>query len=71
MDTDVIFAIAGVGLTVAVINLLLNKSGRDDAALGVTLAGIIAVVLILIREISALFELLKLTFSLAAVRWIL
>ncbi len=63
METDTIFAIAGVGFTVAILNLLLSKSGRDDAALGVTLAGLVAVMLVLIKEIAALFELIRITFS--------
>lgn len=63
METDTIFAIAGVGLIVAMLNLILSKSGRDDAALGVTLAGIVAVLIVLVKEISVLMELMRVTFS--------
>ena len=63
MDTDTIFAIAGVGLTVALLNMLLSRSGRDDAALAVSIAGLVAVLFSVIREVSALFDLIKATFS--------
>ena len=38
MDVDLIFKIAAVGIIVAVINILLNRTGREDQALMVTLA---------------------------------
>lgn len=63
LETDTIFAIAGVGLIVAMLNLILSKSGRDDVALGVTLAGIVAVLIVLVKEISVLMELMRVTFS--------
>ena len=63
METDTIFAIDGVGLIVAMLNLILSKSGRDDVALGVTLAGIVAVLIVLVKEISVLMELMRVTFS--------
>ncbi|MGN1451761.1 MAG: stage III sporulation protein AC [Eubacteriales bacterium] len=64
MDTDIIFRIAGVGLTVALLNLILSKSGRDDAAFAVSLAGLAVVLFVLVRELAELFELIKSAFSL-------
>ena len=63
METDTIFAIAGVGLIVAMLNLILSKSGRDDVALGVSLAGLVAVLIVLVKELSVLMELMRVTFS--------
>ncbi|MBE6938683.1 MAG: stage III sporulation protein AC [Ruminococcaceae bacterium] len=63
MDTETIFAIAGVGLTVALLNMLLSRSGRDDAALAVSIVGLVAVLFAVVREVSALFELIRITFS--------
>jgi len=43
MDVDLIFKIAAIGIIVAVINILLNRTGRDDQALMVTLAALVVV----------------------------
>lgn len=59
MDIDLIFKIAAVGIIVAVLNILLSRSGRDEQALMVTLAGLVAVLVIVVREISDLFSLIK------------
>lgn len=63
MDIDLIFKIAAVGIIVTVLNLLLTRSGRDEQALMVTIAGLITVLLLLVREISALFDLVKTLFG--------
>jgi len=64
MDVDLIFKIAAVGILVAVLNLLLSRSGRDEQALMTTIAGLVVVLVIIVREISDLFELIKTLFEL-------
>ena len=64
MDVDLIFRIAAVGILVAVLNVLLSRSGRDEQALMVTLAGLVCVLLLVVREISDLFALIKELFGL-------
>ncbi len=64
MNVDLIFQIAGVGIVIAVLNQLLSRAGRDDMALMTTIAGLIAVLLIIIEEISTLFETVKTIFNL-------
>ena len=59
MDVDLIFKIAAIGIVVAVLNLLLSRSGRDDQALMVSLAGLVVVLMVLVREISELFTLIR------------
>ena len=56
MDVDLIFKIAAIGIIVAVLYQLLVRSGREEYALLTTLAGLIAVLLMLVEQISALFE---------------
>ena len=56
--------IAGVGILVAVINQVLSKSGSDEHVMFVTLAGVVVVLLILVKEISALFETVRGVFGL-------
>ena len=63
MDVDLIFKIAAIGILVAVLNQLLVRSGREEQAMMTTLAGLVVVLMILVREISELFELIKTLFS--------
>ena len=64
MDVDLIFKIAAIGILVAVLNLILVRSGRDEQALLTTLAGLIVVLMMLLQQISDLFDLVKGLFSL-------
>ena len=59
MDVDLIFNIAAVGIVVAVVNILLSRSGRDDQALLTSIAGLVVVLVVVVREISQLFELIR------------
>lgn len=64
MDVDLIFRVAAIGILVAVLNQLLIRSGREEQAMMTTLAGLIVVMMILIQEISGMFQLIKTTFGL-------
>ncbi|MDE6763845.1 MAG: stage III sporulation protein AC [Oscillospiraceae bacterium] len=63
MELDLIFKIAGVGIIVTVLNLLLKKSDRDEYALMVTIAGLIVVLAMIINEIAELFETVRTVFG--------
>ena len=64
MDIDRGFKIAAIGIIVAVLNRLLIRSGREDQAMMTTLAGLIVVLTMLVRQISELFVLIKALFDL-------
>ena len=64
MEVDLIFKVAAIGILVAVLNQLLIRSGREEQAMMTTLAGLIVVMMILIREISDMLQLIKQTFGL-------
>ena len=64
MDVDLIFKIAAIGILVAVLNLLLVRSGREEQAMMTTLAGLIVVLMMIISQISVLFETIKNLFAL-------
>ena len=53
-----------MGILVAVLNQLLVRSGREEQAMMTTLAGLIVVLMMIIREIDALFQAVKSIFSL-------
>ena len=62
MDVDLIFKIAAIGILVAVLNQLLVRSGREEQAMMTTLAGLVVVLMMMVRQISGLFELIKTLF---------
>ena len=64
MEIDLVFKIAAIGIIVAVLNQLLIRSGREDQAMMTTLAGLVVVLSILVKQISALFVTLKSMFAL-------
>ncbi len=63
MNVDLIFKIAAIGILVSVLNLLLVRSGREEQAMLTTLAGLVVVLVMLLQEISDLFELVKRLFN--------
>jgi stage III sporulation protein AC len=64
MDVDLIFKIAAVGILVSVLNMVLSRSGRDEQAMMTTLAGLIVVLMMVVQQISDLFNLVKELFQL-------
>ena len=64
MEIDLVFKIAAIGIIVAVVNQLLIRSGREDQAMMTTLAGLVVVLSILVKQISALFVTIKSLFAL-------
>ena len=63
MDISLILKIAGIGMLVSVASQILSKSGRDEQAMLVTIAGIIAALMLLISQISELFDMIVSTFG--------
>lgn len=64
MDIDLIFKIAGTGIIVAVLNLVLKRAEREEQAMMTTLAGLIVVLVIIVQEIGGLFETVQSVFGL-------
>jgi stage III sporulation protein AC len=64
MDVELIFKIAAMGILVSVLNQVLTRSGREEQATMVTLAGLVVVLMLVVQEISDLFALIKQLFDL-------
>ena len=64
MNIDVIFKIAAVGLIVAVLNQVLSRSGKEEYTMITTLAGLVAVLMIVLPYVSNLFEYIRRVFEL-------
>ncbi|MBQ4350253.1 MAG: stage III sporulation protein AC [Clostridia bacterium] len=64
MDVTLLFKIAGVGFLIAVAHQILQKSGRDEMALLLSLSGIVAVLFLLVGKIGELFGEIRTVFGL-------
>ncbi len=64
MDLSFLLKIAGVGIIVAVSCQVLSKLGRDEQATMVSIAGIIVVFLMVIKELANMLDTIKSIFGL-------
>lgn len=64
MDIEFIFKIVAIGIIIAVLNMVLIRSGREEQAMLTTLAGVIVVLMMIIPQISNLFSTVKSLFNL-------
>ena len=64
MDIDIILKVAEIGIVVAVFNQILTKTGRDEQAMFVTLAGVIVVMALIVSMMNDLFTEVKSVFNL-------
>ena len=64
MDINLLFKIAAIGILVAVLHQVLTRAGREDQALMTTLAGLVIVLSMVIKEISTLFTNVRTMFGL-------
>ncbi len=63
MGIDLIFRIAAIGILVSVLNQLLIRSGREEQAMLTTLAGLVVVLMMVLKEIVNLFDTVKAMFQ--------
>ena len=63
MDVSLILKIVGVGVLISASASILNKSGKDEQAMLVTVAGIVVVMLMLVGEIGELFDTVRAVFD--------
>lgn len=64
MEIDLLFKIAAIGILVAVLHQVLVRAGREDQAMMTTLAGLIIVLSMVIKEINTLFNSVRTIFDL-------
>ena len=63
MEVDLIFKVAAIGIILSVLNILLSRPGREEQALMTTLAGLLVVLVTIVREISELFDMIRSLFG--------
>ncbi len=63
MEIDLIFKLAALGIIVTVLSILLGRSGREEQALMVTIAGLVLALIMVVQEIGELFSLIRRLFG--------
>ncbi|SHJ49170.1 stage III sporulation protein AC [Paramaledivibacter caminithermalis] len=63
IDISLIFKIAAIGILVSILNLVLKHSGRDEMAMMTTIAGLIIVLLMIVKLINNLFTTVRAMFE--------
>ena len=64
VSIDWVFKIAAIGILIAVLYQLLVRSGREDIAMMVSIAGLVIVLLMVVDMVSGLFSSVKNIFGL-------
>ena len=63
MDITLVLKVLGLGMLIAVSGQILSKTGRDEQVIWLTIAGIVSVLLMLIKEIAGLLTALRTLFG--------
>lgn len=64
MGIEIILKIAAVGILTSIVNQVLKFCGKDEICTLTTLAGLIVVLVMVVNQISELFNMVKSIFSL-------
>jgi stage III sporulation protein AC len=64
VEIELVFQIAGAGIIVAVLNLVLRRAEREEQAMMTTLAGLVVVLMLIVEKVGALFEKIQSVFGL-------
>lgn len=63
MEVGIILKIAGIGMFVALTCQILNRTGRDDQAMLVSVSGIIIVLILILDQLKGLIAMLRSVFG--------
>ncbi|HWP95918.1 MAG: stage III sporulation protein AC [Syntrophomonas sp.] len=64
MNIDIIFRIAGIGILISVLSIVLKQAKKEEQAEMLTLAGVVVVLIIVVQLMSQLFTVVRSVFSL-------
>jgi stage III sporulation protein AC len=63
MDVNLIFRIAGIGILISVLNMVLKQAGKEEQAQMLTLAGVVIVLFMVVQLIQRLFTDIRAVFG--------
>ncbi|MFD1360671.1 stage III sporulation protein AC [Lentibacillus salinarum] len=62
IDASILFQIAGIGIIVALIHTILKQMGKEDMAHFATVVGFVIVMVMVVNQLSDLFQQIKSVF---------
>ncbi len=64
MNIDIIFRIAGIGILISVLSIVLKQAKKEEQAEMLTLAGVVVVLIIVVQLLNQLFVVVRSVFNL-------
>ncbi|MGE5544900.1 MAG: stage III sporulation protein AC [Syntrophomonadales bacterium] len=64
MNTDIIFTIAGIGILISILGIVLKQAQKEEQAQMLTLAGVVVVLILVVQLLSQLFTVVRTVFNL-------
>jgi len=64
VNTDIIFTIAGIGILISILGLVLKQAQKEEQAQMLTLAGVVVVLILVVQLLNQLFTVVRTVFNL-------
>ncbi|MGI6514207.1 MAG: stage III sporulation protein AC [Syntrophomonadaceae bacterium] len=64
MNTDIIFTIAGIGILISILGIVLKNAEKEEQAQMLTLAGVVVVLILVVQLLNQLFTVVRAVFNL-------
>ncbi|MGI5911724.1 MAG: stage III sporulation protein AC [Syntrophomonadaceae bacterium] len=64
MNIEIIFRIAGIGILISVLSIVLKQAKKEEQAEMLTLAGVVIVLIIVVQLMNQLFTVVRSVFNL-------
>ncbi len=64
MNTDIIFTIAGIGILISILGIVLKQAQKEEQAQMLTLAGVVVVLILVVQLLGQLFTVVRTVFNL-------
>ena len=64
MDIDIIFRIAGIGILISILSIVLKQAKKEEQAVMLTLEGVVVVLIIVVQLMNELFIVVRSVFNL-------
>ncbi|MGE5405352.1 MAG: stage III sporulation protein AC [Acidobacteriota bacterium] len=64
MNTNIIFTIAGVGILISILGIVLKQAQKEEQAQMLTLAGVVVVLILVVQLLNQLFTVVRTVFNL-------
>ncbi|MDD2621156.1 MAG: stage III sporulation protein AC [Syntrophomonadaceae bacterium] len=64
MDVEIIFRVAGIGILISILSIVLKQAKKEEQAEMLTLVGVVVVLIIVVQLLNQLFTVVRSVFKL-------